>query len=335
MPRKPRIEYAGACYHVMCRGNRREAIFYDDQDRKAFLDTLGQACERTGWWVHSYVLMSNHYHLLLETPEPNLSEGMRWFQGTYAQRFSARHGLVGHVFQGRFKSPVIDSDEPGDFGIVSNYIHLNPARARLLSDSRPVLRRYPWSSFSFFLKPKRSRPRWLVCERVLGALGFADERAEERKRYGRWLEARARAVMCGAGEQEQAAYIQVRRGWCLGGEAFKEKVLGAVEARLKGKKRASFGGRILKAHDEHVALQMIKEGWEELGIEQDAFLRMPKSAPRKGGVAWLLRNRTVMTYDWIGRALGMGSRINIYRQVKVIEEGRSREARRIRNRLAG
>jgi len=89
MPRKPRIQYPGACYHVLCRGNRNEDIFFDDRDRDrdrdrdTFLCTLGEACEQTGWVVHCYVLMSNHYHLLLETPEANLSQGMQWFQGTY------------------------------------------------------------------------------------------------------------------------------------------------------------------------------------------------------------------------------------------------------------
>jgi len=100
MPRKPRIEYPGACDHVMCRGNRKETIFRDDIDRNIFIATLGQTCDRTGWIVHGYVLMRNHYHLLLETPEANLSLGMQWFQETYAQRYSIRHSLVGHVFQG-------------------------------------------------------------------------------------------------------------------------------------------------------------------------------------------------------------------------------------------
>jgi len=84
----------GAVYHVMCRGDRREAIFADDRDREMFLGTLGQMCARSGLRVHSYVLMSNHYHLLVETPEPNLVAGMKWFQGTYTQRFNARHPRV-------------------------------------------------------------------------------------------------------------------------------------------------------------------------------------------------------------------------------------------------
>ena len=101
MARSVRVQYAGAVYHVMCRGDRREEIFRDDADRRMFLETLGEACGRSGFRVHAYELMPNHYHLLVETPEPNLVDGMRWFQGTYTQRFNSRHRVSGHLFQGR------------------------------------------------------------------------------------------------------------------------------------------------------------------------------------------------------------------------------------------
>ena len=101
MPGSARVQYAGAVYHVMCRGDRREAIFRSDADRLLMLETLLETCERTGFLLHSYVLMPNHYHLLLETPEPNLVAGMKWFQGTYTQRFNVRNRLSGHLFQGR------------------------------------------------------------------------------------------------------------------------------------------------------------------------------------------------------------------------------------------
>ena len=91
VPRKPRVEYAGAVYHVMCRGNRQESVFRDSHDNEVFLDTLGESCVRCGWRVHAFCLMGNHYHLLLETPEPNLVTGMQWLQGTYAKRFK---GLI-------------------------------------------------------------------------------------------------------------------------------------------------------------------------------------------------------------------------------------------------
>jgi len=130
MARKPRIEFAGAVYHIISRGDRGEAIYEGDEDRERFLGGVGEVCERTGWKVHAFVLMTNH--LLLETPEPNLLVGMKWLQGTYTQRFNRRHNLRGHLFQGRYKALLIDGEEPGYFLQVSNYIHLNPMRAGLV-----------------------------------------------------------------------------------------------------------------------------------------------------------------------------------------------------------
>jgi REP element-mobilizing transposase RayT len=103
MPRPLRIQYSGARYHVMRRGDRREAIFYDDADRVEFLGTLGQACRKTGWQVHAYCLMNNNFHLVLETPQPNLANGMKWLLGTYTQRFNRRHRHSGRFFGGRYK----------------------------------------------------------------------------------------------------------------------------------------------------------------------------------------------------------------------------------------
>ena len=182
MPRKVRIQYEGAVYHVMCRGDRREAIFADDADREMFLATLAQMCGRSGMRVHSYVLMSNHYHLLLETPEPNLVAGMKWFQGTYTQRFNARHRLCGHLFQSRYKAIPVQAEAGGYFCAVSEYIHLNPVRARLLDAGRPDLREYRWSSFPHFAQKARL-PDWLRRERVFGALELPDEGAGSRRRY--------------------------------------------------------------------------------------------------------------------------------------------------------
>ena len=108
MARKVRVEFEGATYHVMCRGDRRENIFEDDLDRARFLETLGEVCRRTGWKIHAYVLMSNHYHWLLETPGANLVAGMRWFQSCYTARYNRRHRKAGHLFQGRYKAMLVE-----------------------------------------------------------------------------------------------------------------------------------------------------------------------------------------------------------------------------------
>ncbi len=136
MARKPRIEFAGAVYHVISRGDRGEAIYQDDEDRRLFLQFLGEVCGRSGWLIHAFVVMTNHYHLLLETPEANLVVGMKWLQGVYTQRFNLRHRLRGHLFQGRYKALLIDGEEPGHFLQASSYIHLNPVRAGLGREGR-------------------------------------------------------------------------------------------------------------------------------------------------------------------------------------------------------
>ena len=100
MARPIRIEYAGAVYHVMARGNQGQPIFADDLDRKRWLETLAETWEKTGWRIHASVLMRNHYHLLAETPEANLVAGMKWLQGTYPQRYNSRHSVIGHLYQG-------------------------------------------------------------------------------------------------------------------------------------------------------------------------------------------------------------------------------------------
>src|SRR5437763_218934 len=113
MPRPPRIEYEGALFHATSRGDRREAIFLDDQDKVQFLRTFEQACLKAGWQVHAYCLMTNHFHLVLETPQPNLALGMKWLLGTYTQRLNRRHQHWGHLFGGRYKAQLIDGRSAG------------------------------------------------------------------------------------------------------------------------------------------------------------------------------------------------------------------------------
>src|SRR5438552_15170958 len=119
-------------YHVMNRGDHREDIFADDEDRQRFVATLKETCEKTAWQVHAYCLMSNHFHLVIETPQPNLVAGMKWLLGTYTGRFNRRHKLFGHLFSGRYKALLVDSATPGYLKQACDYVHLNPDRARLL-----------------------------------------------------------------------------------------------------------------------------------------------------------------------------------------------------------
>ena len=191
MARQLRIEYAGAIYHVMSRGDRRETIFLDDEDRKGFLRTLGEACERAGWEVLAYCLMGNHFHLVVETPKPTLVSGMKWFLGTYTQRFNARHRLRGHVFAGRYKSLLVDGGDDFYLRVVCDYVHLNPVRAGLLGEGE-ALEDYLWSSFPEYLKSPRRRVGWLRVERLFGELGIRRDSGGGRREFREMMAARSR-----------------------------------------------------------------------------------------------------------------------------------------------
>ena len=143
MARKLRVQYPGAIYHLMNRGDRLEAIFIDDVDRHLFLETLGEACEKTDWQVHARCLMSNHFHFVTETPRGNLVAGMEWFFGVYTNRFNHRHKEFGDLFSGRCKALHVEGSGSGYLKAVGDYVHLNPVRAELLGPEEP-LQTYRW-----------------------------------------------------------------------------------------------------------------------------------------------------------------------------------------------
>lgn len=141
MARQLRLEFAGGLYHLTARGNAQAAIYQDNDDRKLFLDLLGREIDQQGWLCYAYCLMDNHYHLLIETPEANLSKGMRRLNQVYTQAFNRRHGRVGHVLQGRYKSIVVDKDNY--FLELSRYIVLNPVRAGMVKAAQE----WSWSNY--------------------------------------------------------------------------------------------------------------------------------------------------------------------------------------------
>lgn len=179
MSRPFRIEFTGAVYHVTSRGNARKKIFLDDSDREIFLATLGWVVERFGWLCHAYCLMDNHFHLLIETPKPNLSTGMRQLNGVYTQRFNRLHKRVGHLFQGRFKAILVEKDNY--LLELSRYIVLNPVRARMVIS----VDQYPWSSYLATVGdapiPDRLTIDWLLSQ-------FAKTKSVSRKRYAAFVE---------------------------------------------------------------------------------------------------------------------------------------------------
>jgi REP element-mobilizing transposase RayT len=163
MTRAWRIEYEGALYHVLSRGNERRDIFFDGDDRRRFLDTLGNMAQRFEIDVFVYVLMDNHYHLLLRTSRANLSRAMQWLGVTYTNRFNARHSRSGHLFQGRFKNMIVQND--AYLLQLSYYIHRNPLRAKMVER----LADYRWSSYRAYAYGQQA-PEWLHTELILSQL---------------------------------------------------------------------------------------------------------------------------------------------------------------------
>ncbi len=308
MPRRERLEFAGAVYHVLDRGDRREAIFRDDRDRESFLTTLGEACARAGWRVHAYVLMGNHYHLLLETPEANLVKGMHWFQCTYTARFNRRHRLCGHLFQGRYKAVVVDPQERSYFAALSDYIHLNPVRARMLGEGR--LADYRWSSYPAYVGILPQRPTWLTVETVLGELGLAD-RAGERRLYSERMKRRAEED----GVERAGVVEDLRRGWCLGGMDFRKRMLGLLDAaadQLGGRKAVDAG--VARDHGEASASRMLSAALSALELTAPNMEQMRKNDPRKVAVGKWIKKATLVSNEWLAARLCMGhpSRVSRY-----------------------
>ena len=295
MPRALRIEYPGAIYHVMNRGDRREPIFRDDLDHKRFLITLAEVCKKTDWQVHAYCLMGNHFHLVVETPNPNLVGGMKWFLGTYTARFNRRHKLFGHLFSGRYKSLVVDGSGNGYLRTVCDYVHLNPVRAKLLRPEQTI-GDFPWSSWPDYLKAPEQRPHWLRVDRLLGELGIPKDSASGREQLEQYLETRR-------SQDEGDEFKAIRCGWCLGDEAFRKELLASVHTRATESHHAETR-RETTAEKAH---RILHEELDKLGWPESELAQRPKGDARKIRIAQRLRDETAITLKWIAKELYMGT----------------------------
>jgi len=211
MARPLRIEFPNALYHVTSRGNRREDIYLEDNDRFNFLQILTLVCERYNWVCHSYCLMSNHYHLLIETPDANLSQGMRQLNGVYTQKFNRNHNRDGHVFQGRYKAILIQKDSY--LLELSRYIVLNPVRAGMVRFAGE----WPWSSYRS-IAGMVPIPDWLQVDWLLSC--FAKRKKQAIKEYRSYVS---------LGKGEASPWESLRNQIYLGNEAFVSEMQEKVE----------------------------------------------------------------------------------------------------------
>jgi hypothetical protein len=239
--------------------------------------------------------MPNHFHLVIETPQPNLVAGMKWFLGTYTTRHNRRHKEFGHLFSGRYKALPIDGSGNGYLKTACDYVHLNPARAKLIAPQQP-LSSFPWSSFPLYLVPAR-RPAWLRVDRLLGEWGISKDSAAGRQVFEQQMERRRLADL----EQE---FGTLERSWYIGGEQFRQELLEQVHTPPGP---SHFGEAVQEAVEAR-AERLVADALRGLGWNEQELLRRPKGHPAKVEIARRLRSQTTMSVAWIAQRLSMGSR---------------------------
>jgi len=333
MARPLRIQFRNGWYHVTARGNNRQRIYFDERDRLHFLELLGEMSERQEVEVHAYVLMDNHYHLLVRTPQANLSAAIQWLNVAYSIWWNRRHRRAGHVFQGRFKAVVVES---GQWVLeCSLYLHLNPvavsglalSKSRKRAEARGLvqapagvrarrletMRAYRWSSYRAYAGYGPA-PAWLRTEEVLKRAGGA-------ARYNHLAEHRAARGL------EESLWSRLKWGLVLGGESFASQ----VRAQLKSNRESS-GRRELRK----------RKSWSDVVRSVEAALgaRWDEFAGRHGdpGLAlalYLGRRCTGMTLRALGEAAGGMDYTAVSMAIKRLEQrlAKERKLRRIADRL--
>ncbi|HYK03654.1 MAG TPA: transposase [Thermoanaerobaculia bacterium] len=284
MARPLRLDLAGALHHVTSRGNERRNIFRSNRDREAFLQLLADAVKRFRWSVTAWVLMTNHYHLVIQTPEANLSRGMQWLNGTYADWFNRRHNRSGHLFQGRFKSFVIDTEYSAE---VLRYVVLNPVRAKFVA--RP--QEYRWSSYRA-TAGLEAAPPWLDLAAVY--VQFDADPAAAQARYTEYVLARV--------DSRERLWDQAINGIYLGGEKWARQMRTVVESRPRStdhplKQRAV--GR--------PSVQTVVAAVAEAGAQATELVRSRGGGPLRRLVAWLAWKEGLETLRTIAAALRLRS----------------------------
>jgi REP element-mobilizing transposase RayT len=308
MARKLRLEYPGACYHVINRGNYRRNVFAPRGAAEAFERCLGETCGRFGWRVHAYVIMRNHFHLAVETPKANLSLGMQFLQGTWANRFNRYQGLIGRPFQGRYKALHV---EPGEaLAQVAHYIHLNPLRAKVVSAEQ--LRGFRLSSLWWF--PRMDCPAYLEAATVLSAAGGLANTATGWKCYREYLGMLAEQNPT---EREQR-FGKLGAGWAVGSKEFRSALVEDLKQRGANLGQAE---RLGESAGERQAFR--EEIWEDsLGRAAKAAgvllakLGAKKSAVDKVLLAAALKTTSDVSNGWLCDRLRMGTPASVSQFVR-------------------
>lgn len=303
MARKLRLEFPGACYHVINRGNYRVDIFRTEGAKAAFEACLFEACAKSGWVLHAYVLMSNHYHIAVETPKGNLVAGMQWLQATFANRFNRLRGERGHLFQGRYKSLLVE--ENGPLGQVCHYIHLNPVRAGVIGVEK--LGAYRYGSYWYLTRPKQ-RPGFLRADTALREAG---ELADTKAGWSSYADYLAWQASEGPAGRNQA-YVRLSKGWALGGPDFKRTLLQEHVVAAATRAWEAVGAKEIR---ETQWQALLDRGLRQLGKTATDVGRERKSASWKVALAAWLKQRSQAGNRWLCEHLHMGTPVAVSHHV--------------------
>ncbi len=285
MARPLRIDVAGALHHVTCRGNERRSIFRSNRDRETFLELLAEAVKRFRWSVTAWVLMTNHFHLVIQTPEANLSRGMQWLNGTYADWFNRRHDRSGHLFQGRFKSFIIDSETY--FAEVLRYVVLNPVRANIVA--RPE--EYRWSSYRA-TAGLEAAPEWLDLAAVYAH--FPADRGAAQAMYVDYVSAKI--------DSRERLWDQAINGIYLGSEEWAKQMRKVVESRPR-----STDHPLTQRAVGRPTVQKVIAAVAEAGAQAKEIVRSRGGGPLRRLAAWIAWNEGLETLRTIAAALRLRS----------------------------
>lgn len=309
MPRSLRIEKENGIYHIINRGNYRQDLFINEGAHSSFETCLFEACEKCEWVLEGFCVMTNHFHLVVRTPKGNLIYGMKWLQSTFANRYHHFRKVHGKLFQGRYKSLIVE--EESYLGSLLHYVHLNPVRAGMVTVEQ--LKEYRWSSY-WYLFNKRARPLFLDCSGALEAAGGLADTPKGRQQYMNYLNWLATDDLA----QKEMFFDKMCRGWALGSKAFKKVLLEEVEREEEAHESEVVprydGGNLREANELRWEM-LLDKGLAAMGQDANSILNEPKSALWKVSLAALLKQKTSATNVWITKQLNMGTSDAVSRYV--------------------
>jgi REP element-mobilizing transposase RayT len=291
---------------VINRGNYRSDIFRSEGAKLAFEACLFTACAKSNWVLHAFVLMSNHYHLAVETPDGNLVAGMQWLQATFANRFNKRRGTRGHLFQGRYKSLLVEAGLP--MGQVCHYIHLNPVRAGVVTVA--ALKDYRFGNYWYLSRPNQ-RPAFLQFGTALGEVGDLVDQVAGWQSYHDYLAWHARDGPAGRSQ----AYVTLSKGWALGSTDFKRALIHDHALAATSRAWEKQGAQEIKTEQWRIALARCLRHTDKT---PQAITAGRKSADWKVAIAAAMKLKTQVSNRWLCEQLHMGTPVAVSQLVGLL-----------------